>query len=131
MNLDELDRILGTESAATPPVDPSPAFAPRLLARLRTETRAAAPPPCRFPWRSFLPALAVLVALSAGAVWAATTAPPGALSWLAVASSAIDRAWQRLATDPHLAPALADAAAALAGTVLVLWLSRRFAGAGS
>lgn len=57
----EIDRILSSE----PQIQPSPAFAGRVLDAVRRE--AAAPPPIPFPWGRLVPALvsfAVIAAVS-------------------------------------------------------------------
>ena len=70
--MDDLDRILSSE----PAIEPSPAFAARVLDSVRRESRAPSPIP--FPWARLLPALVCLAI--AGAVLIAQAASRAALS---------------------------------------------------
>jgi hypothetical protein len=119
MRPEDLDRILADES----PVEPSPRLAAAVMARVR----AAAPPPSPpFPWPRLLLGNA---ALGAGG-WLVLSRPiPRALQGaLAAARAALDRALAGLG-DPQTALVLGGAAAALAGTYLLVHWTLRSAGA--
>ncbi|HEY0553230.1 MAG TPA: hypothetical protein VGG20_03135 [Thermoanaerobaculia bacterium] len=116
MTPEDLDRILGSDER----IVPSSGFAASVMERAREE--AAAPPLLPFPWRRFVLGLLVTVALSGVCGWAVAR-----LNGIEAMRTAVGGALAAFA-DPRLARPLAGAAAAIAGTYLLVRLTLGFAG---
>ncbi|HEY0510446.1 MAG TPA: hypothetical protein VGH73_00990 [Thermoanaerobaculia bacterium] len=115
MNPEDLDRILASEQ----PLAPSSGFVASVMERALERASA---PPLPFPWRRFLFGLLVSLALGGICGWIAVRLP--LMDALAGAVGAALAAF----ADPRLSPALAEAAAALAGTYLVVRLTLGLSG---
>jgi hypothetical protein len=114
MTPEDLDRILSSEE----PLVPSTGFAAAVLER----TREATPPSVPFPWRRYLLGLLVLLAMSGLWGWL------GVRPRMAEAVGGTFDAVLAAVADPRLGVPLAEAAASLAGTYLLVRLTLGFAG---
>ena len=111
----ELDQILSSD----PIVQPTADFAARVMKQVREE--ATAPPPLEFPWRRFLPgaiASAALVLISVVMIFANFDAAA-----MAASSDSTPMFDVAILSEPR-----ALGGAALVGSLLLVWLTLRFAG---
>ena len=117
MKTEDLDRILSSEEH----VIPSAGFVTSVMTRIHQET--SIPPQIPFPWRRFSLS-AILLSLIAG--WFATTEASGQLQIsLGQGLTTCFRAF----ADPDLQTAVLSVSLSLAGSVVLLWITFRLAGA--